>query len=78
MNPAALVLALLGLAVSARTRLTGTVLGQPLSIPVLWLIAAGVVLALAAAVLCVLRVLARDGGLRLRPGLAAAGSEVNP
>ena len=74
MSPAALVLALLGLAVSARTRLTGTVLGQPLSIPVLWLVAAAMVLALGVAVLCVLRAVARDGGLRLRPGLAGGGA----
>ncbi len=74
MNPAALVLAVIGLAVSARTRLTGTVLGQPLSIPVLWLIAAAVVLALAAAVLALLRMILRDGGLRLRPVPAARGS----
>ncbi len=73
MNPAALVLAVIGLAVSARTRLTGTVLGQPLSVPVLWLVAAGVVLALAVVVLCLLRAIARDGGLRMRPELAARG-----
>ena len=64
MNPAALVLAVIGLAVSARTRLTGSVLGQQLSIPVLWLIAAAVVLALAVVVLALARVVLRDAGLR--------------
>jgi hypothetical protein len=39
------------LAVAARTRLTGTVLGQPVSVPVLWLVAAVIVLVLAALVL---------------------------
>jgi hypothetical protein len=63
---AALALALLALVVSARTRLTATVLGQPVSCPVLWLIAAIMVLLLAAAVLILLRLLIRDG-LHLRP-----------
>jgi hypothetical protein len=60
---AALALALLGLIVSARTRLSAVVLGQPVSMPVLWLIAAIMVLALFVAVLVLVRLLVRD----LRP-----------
>jgi len=61
-----LALALLGLIVSARTRLNAVVVGQPVSVPVLWLVFAAVVLALAALVLVLARLLVRDG-LRLRP-----------
>lgn len=59
---------LFALIVSARTHLTVTVLGEPVVIPVLWLIAAAVVLALAALVLVLLRSMARDGwpGIRTR------------
>jgi hypothetical protein len=63
---AALTLALLGLIVSARVRLNAVVLGQPVSVPVLWLVFAAVVLLLAIVVLVLLRLLIRDG-LRLRP-----------
>jgi hypothetical protein len=58
-------LAVLGLAVSASTRLTGTVYGAPVSVPVLWLIALGVVLALAVTLLVLLRSVLRDGRPRL-------------
>jgi hypothetical protein len=61
-----LALAFLGLVVAARTRLTMTVLGSPVSVSALWLIAAILVLALAAVVLVLARLLLRDG-LRLRP-----------
>jgi len=61
-----LALAFLGLVVSARTRLTMTVHATVVSMPVLWLVAAVLVLALAALVLWVARLLLRDG-LRLRP-----------
>lgn len=61
-----LALAFLGLVVAARTRLTMTVLGSPVSVPVLWLVAAILVLTLAAVVLVLARLLLRDG-LRLRP-----------
>jgi hypothetical protein len=64
--PLPLVLILLGLVVSARIRLNAVVLGQPVSVPVLWLVFAAVVLALAALVLVLARLLLRDG-LRLRP-----------
>lgn len=63
MRSAVLALALLALIVSARTRLTATVLGQPVSCPVLWLVAAAMVLALAALVLVLLFLIIRD----LRP-----------
>lgn len=63
MKAAALALALLGLIVSARTRLSAVVLGQPVSMPVLWLIAAIMVLALFVAVLVLVRLIIRD----LRP-----------
>jgi len=56
------------LVVSARTRLNAVILGQPVSMPVLWLIAAAVALTLAALVLWLLRSAVRDGGfLFLRP-----------
>jgi hypothetical protein len=48
------------LAVAARTRLTGTVLGQPVSVPVIGVIALALVLALAALVLCLIRSVVRD------------------
>ena len=66
MNGGVLLVALAGLIVSARTRVNATVLGQPVSMPVLWLVFATVVLLLAALVLVLLRLLIRDG-LRLRP-----------
>ncbi len=66
-TPVQLLLAFLALLVSARTRLTATVVGQPVAVPVLWLVAAAVVLALAAAVLYLLRSILRGGGLLLRP-----------
>ncbi len=66
--PVQLALALLGLIVSARTRLTMTMHGAAVSVPVLWLVAAALVLAIAAVVLWLLRAAARDGGFwRLRP-----------
>jgi hypothetical protein len=65
-------LVLLGLIVSARTRLTATALGAPVSVPVLWLVALALVLALAALVLFLLRSILRDGGMLLRPRTAGA------
>lgn len=67
MKAAALIV--LVLAVAARTRLTGTVLGQPVDVPVLWVIAAAMVLALLGAVLLILRGLINDG-MFLRTGTA--------
>jgi len=71
-GPVQIVLVLLGLVVSARTPLTVTVLGQAASVPVLWLVAAAVVLALAALVLWLVRSAVRDGGfLRLYPRMVS-------
>ena len=64
--PVQVALALLGLIVSARIRLTLTMHGAAVSVPLLWLVAAVLVLALAALVLWLARLLLRDG-LRLRP-----------
>jgi hypothetical protein len=64
--PVSLIFIVLGLVESARIRLTGVIFGQPVSVPVLWLVFAAVVLILAAIVLVLLRLLLRDG-LRLRP-----------
>lgn len=64
--PLSFLLAFLGIVVSAQTRLNAVVLGQPVSIPVLWLVFAVLVLAVFAVVLVLLRLLIRDG-LRLRP-----------
>lgn len=63
MRAAVLALALLGLIVSARTRLTATVAGQPVSCPVLWLVFAAAVMSLSALVLVLLYLIIRD----LRP-----------
>ena len=67
MNGAVFLVVLAGLIVSAKTRLNAVVLGQPVSVPVLWLVAATMVLTLAALVLYLLRSILRDGGLLLRP-----------
>ncbi len=68
MNPLLLVLAFAGLLASAQARLNAVVLGQPVSVPVLGIVALAVVLLLAAAVLYLLQSAFRDGGfLRLRP-----------
>jgi len=64
--PLSLVLVLLGLVASARIRLSGVILGQPVSLPLLGLVGAVIVLALTAVILWLLRSLLRDG-LRLRP-----------
>lgn len=70
--PWAAVLAFVGLIVSAQTKLHAVLLGQPISVPVLWLIAAAIVLLLAAFVLYLLRSILRDGGLLLRPRTVGA------
>ena len=59
-------LAFVGLVISAHARLNAIVLGQPVSIPWIAIIAAFVALVLAVLVLVLLRSLVRDG-LRLRP-----------
>jgi hypothetical protein len=68
--PLSFVLIALSLVVSARTRLTMTVHGAAVSVPLLWLVAAVLVLTLAALVLMLARLLLRDG-LRLRPRMVA-------
>lgn len=60
-----LVLAAVALVVSASTRLTMTVHGQLVSVPVLWLVALAVVLVLAIMVLAMLRSVLRYGRPRL-------------
>ena len=66
MIPVPLILVIAGLIASARVRLSGVILGQPVSMPVLWIAAAVIVLLLAALVLILARLLLRDG-LRLHP-----------
>lgn len=65
--PVSFLLALFGLIGAANARLNAVVLGRPVSIPVLGLAAVLVGLALAVALLLLIRILLRDG-LRLRPG----------
>lgn len=64
--PVSLVLVLLGLVASARIRISAVIFGQPVSVPLLGIVAIVLVLLLAALVLILLRLLLRDG-LRLRP-----------
>lgn len=71
MNIYALIFAVIGFGVAAQTRLNGVVLGQPVSVPVLWLVAAIVALLILAAVLYLARLLILDG-MRLRPGSVGA------
>ena len=61
-----LLLAFLGLVISAHERLNAVILGRPVSVPWIGLIAVLVALVLAVMVLFLLRSLVRDG-LRLRP-----------
>ena len=58
---------------SAFTRLNGVILGKPVSVSPLLLIAIAVILALAIGLLWMLRLLIRDG-LRLRPAWAGGYS----
>ena len=66
MSIASIIIAVIGLFVSARTKLNAVVLGQHFTIPVLWLIAAAVVLAITAVILWLIRSFVREG-LHLRP-----------
>ena len=66
MNPVALVLGVVALVVSALTKLHAVILGQPVTVPALWLVLAAIVLALAIMLLVLIRLIVRDG-LRLRP-----------
>jgi hypothetical protein len=60
MKAALYALALLAAVVSAQARLNAVILGQPVSVPVLGLVAAITMLTLAAAVLVLLRLVVRD------------------
>ena len=62
------VLIVIGVIVSAVTKLHAVVLGRPVTVPALWLVALAVVLALAIMLLWLIRVMVRDG-LRLRPAM---------
>ena len=62
-----LAIAFAALLVSARTRVTVVVGGAHASLPVLWLVAAVVLLVLAGAVLLLIRQGRSEGWLRLRP-----------
>lgn len=66
MSIASIIIAVIGLFVSARTKLNAVIFGQHFTIPVLWLIAGIVLLVIAAVVLWLARSLAREG-LHLRP-----------
>ena len=59
-TPVQIVIAVLTLIAAARTRLTATLCGAPVSIPVLWLVALAVALVLAAIVLVLIRSIVRD------------------
>lgn len=65
--PLTILLAFLGLVVSARARLNAVIFGHPVSVPWLGLIAAIIVLLLAVLVLVLLHLLVVRDGLRLRP-----------
>ena len=60
------VLVVIGLFISAHARLNAVILGQPVSVSALDLIAAAMLLALVALVLLIVRTLVRDSG-RQRP-----------
>jgi hypothetical protein len=61
------VLVVLSVIASAYTKLNGVILGRPVSVPLLMLVAAVVVLALAVVLAAIVRLIIRDG-LRLYPG----------
>ena len=61
------VLIVVGVVASACTRLNATVAGRPVSVPCIGILAVALVLALAVAVLWLLRSMARDGWPGWRP-----------
>lgn len=71
--PVSIVLAVIGLIVSANTKLHAVIAGQPVTIPVLWLIFATAVLALLALILHLIRVLREE----FRPQPAPAPAPVH-
>ena len=72
MNAYTAIAAVIGWLTFAHTRATATLGGAHLTVPALWLLAAAVVLALAAAVLWLVRSMARDGGWWLAASPAGA------
>lgn len=66
------VLVVLGVIVSAYTKLNGVILGRPVSVPLLMLVGAVVLLALAVVLAAIIREILRDGGLRLYPAMNGA------
>ena len=72
MNAYAATALIIGWLTVAHTRATATVGGTHLSIPLIWLLALAIVLALAFAVLILWRAIMRDGGLWLTPRPASA------
>jgi len=61
------VLVVLGVIASAFTKLNAVILGRPVSVPLLMLVAAALLLALAVVLLAIVRAILRDG-LRFYPG----------
>lgn len=72
MNPAALVLGAVALVLSAVTKLHAVILGQPVMMPWLFVVAVIIALALTAAILLLIRLVVRDWGRTWRPGMAAS------
>jgi len=66
MNPLPAILIVIGVIVSAVTKLHAVVLGQPVTVPYIGIVAVLVGLALTVMVLVLIRLMVRDG-LRLRP-----------
>jgi hypothetical protein len=67
--PISLLVAFVGLFVSARIQIRGVLFGQPVSVPLLGLVGAVLVLAIIAVILWLLRSIVREG-LRLKPRAA--------
>jgi hypothetical protein len=59
--PVSFLLAVIGLIVSAKTRLTMVLLGQPVSIPYLGILFAVIILILVVLILHLIRVMTREG-----------------
>jgi hypothetical protein len=72
MNVYSLVALVFGWAMVGHTKATVAFHGASFTLPLLWLVVAGVVLALAAAVLFLVRAIARDGGWWLAASPAGA------
>ena len=66
------VLVVLGVIASAFTKLNAIILGRPVTIPLLMLVFAVVILALAVVLAAIVRAIIRDGGLRFYPAMNGA------